>query len=466
MDDLWSKSLADLSGLIRRKAVSPVEVLDTYLTRIAAQDSRIHSVNALRTVSACADAKQAETDIITGNWRGPLHGIPLGIKDLIDVAGLPTTAQAAHRRDALASQDAGAVRALKRAGAVIIGKHATHEYAVGMNEDGAFPAVRNPWNIDFDPAGSSSGSSAAVAAGFCAGAVGSDTAGSIRDPAAWCGVAGLKPTDGLISRSGVLPLSRTMDCLGPIAWTAQDCALMLAGMISDDPTDRALPGFAAPDLSNLEAGIIEAGIKGLRIGIPWHFFENDPDTDAEVHNTTARAIEVLASLGAQISTVILGDFATYGRIARQITWPEEYAEHGAELRNHPDRFSPVARSRLQDGGTVPAPDYINALRQRAAMIASLDQVMQAVDLLFLPSMKTPAQPIGYERGPMGEIDLSLARPFNLTGSPALSICIGFTAQNLPIGGQFVGRRFEDATVLQAGHALEKLVGQRERRPLL
>ncbi|MES2433141.1 MAG: amidase [Pseudomonadota bacterium] len=459
--DLWAKSLAEVSELIRSKAVSPVDVLDGYLARIAALDGRIHSTNALRADAARAEAKQAETDISQGNWCGPLHGIPIGIKDLIDVAGLPTTAQAAHRRDAIASADAGVVRALRRAGAVIIGKHATAEYAVGMNEDGAFPAVRNPWNLDLDPAGSSSGSSAAVAAGFCAGAVGSDTAGSIRDPAAWCGVVGLKPTDGLVSRAGLLPLSRTMDCLGPIARTAQDCALMLAGMISDDPVDLLLPGFAAPDLRQLQAGI-----KGLRIGIPRHCFENDPNVDAEVLAATAQAIQVLASLGAQISTVSLDDFATYGRVARQITWPEEYAEHGAELRDHPDRFTPVARSRLQDGKAVTAPDYINAMRQRTAMIAALDQVMQTVDVLFLPSMKTPAQPLGYEHGPMGEIELSLSRPFNLTGSPALTICTGFTAQGLPIGGQFVGRWFEDGTVLQAGHALEKEVGQRTRHPPL
>lgn len=458
-DDLWAKSLAELSKLIRSKAVSPLKVLDGYLARIAALDGRLHSTNALRTDAARIEAKQAETDIVQGNWRGPLHGIPIGIKDLIDVAGLPTTAQAAHRRDAVAAQDAGVVRALKRAGAVIIAKHATAEYAVGMNEDGAFPAVRNPWNLDLDPAGSSSGSSVAVAAGFCAGAVGSDTAGSIRDPAAWCGVAGLKPTDGLVSRTGLLPLSRTMDCLGPIAWTAQDCALMLAGMVSDDAADRALPGFAAPDLRQLQAGI-----KGLRIGIPRHCFETDPDMDAEILAATAQAIQVLASLGAQISTVTLDDFATYGRIARQITWPEEYAEHGAELRDHPDRFTAVARARLQDGKTVTAPDYINALRRRSAMIAALDQGLQSVDLLFLPSMKAPAQPIGYERGPMGEVDLSLSRPFNLTGSPALSICIGFTAKGLPIGGQFVGRRFEDAAVLQAGHALERGLGLPATRP--
>ena len=459
--DLWAKSLADLSQLIRSKAVSPLELLEVYLSRIAALDGQTHSINSLRSDAARIEAQQAETEIFQGKWRGPLHGIPLGIKDLIDVAGLPTTAQAAHRREAVATQDAGVVAALKRAGAVIIGKQATHEYAVGMNEDGDFPAVHNPWNLDLDPAGSSSGSSVAVAAGFCAGSVGSDTAGSIRDPAAWCGVAGLKATDGLVSRAGLLPLSRSMDCLGPIAWTAKDCALMVAGMVSDDPADRALPGFSPPDLRQLGSGI-----KGLRIGIPRHWFQDDPDMDGAVLSATEQAIQILSSLGALISTVKLDDFTTFGRIARQITWPEEYAEHGAELRNHPDRFTPVARSRLQDGQTVTAPDYINALRQRAVMTGALAQVMQTVDLLFLPSMKTPAQPIGYERGPMGEIELSLSRPFNLTGSPALTICTGFTAQGLPIGGQFVGRHFEDGTVLQAGHALEKVVGQRERRPLL
>lgn len=437
MTDPCGLTIAELSKLIRAKEVSPPELLQACLDRIAKLDPGLHAVNSLRSEAAMAEAQAAADEIAQGCWRGPLHGIPIGIKDLIDVAGMPTTAQAAHRRDHMAGSDAEVVLRLKAAGAIILGKLATHEYAVGLNEDGAFPAVRNPWDLSRDPCGSSSGSAVAVAAGLCPGALGTDTAGSIRDPAAWCGVAGLKPTDGLIPTGGLLPLSRSMDCIGPIARTARDCALMLEAM-GGPPAQPELPG-----------------LHGCRIGLPRAFWQDHPGLDPAVAAATEAAIARFRGLGAWVEEVSLPDFTEMGRIARSISWPEETAEHGAELDGFPDRFSPAARSRLADGRSIPAPDYINALRRRAQMQAAIDQAMAGFDSLFLPAMLTPAQPLGYETGPLGELDLSLARPFNLSGNPALSFCIGWTSQSLPVGGQLVGHRHADARVLELADCFER-----------
>ncbi|MER8570088.1 amidase [Mesorhizobium sp. M0924] len=460
--DIALLSLAELSRRLRAREISPLELTKTYLDRIAALDQRLHSFNSLRTESALQEASAAEQALMRGDWLGPLHGVPIGIKDLIDVAGLPTTAQAVHRRDEIASEDAGVVASLKRAGAIILGKQATTEYAVsGTQFDLGWPPARNPWNLDLDPSSSSSGSAIAVAAGLCAGSVGTETAGSIRDPAAWCGVAGLKPTDALVSRKGVLPLSRSMDCVGPLAWTVEDCALMIASMVSTDTDDLLLRGFKSPDISG-----IGEGIRGLRVGVIRQFYEGDPDVDQDVLDAMENTLAVVQDLGGRVSSVKLADFGLYGSVARNITWPEEYAEHRAELDAYPERFHPVSRSRLQDGKTVSAADYIDARLRQKALTEALAGIMEDVDVLVLPTMKTPAQILGYEMTEMGEMELSLSRPFNLTGSPALAICNGFTATGLPISMQIVGRKFEDDTVLRAGHSVEQALGLRSRRPVV
>jgi aspartyl-tRNA(Asn)/glutamyl-tRNA(Gln) amidotransferase subunit A len=453
-------SITELSRKLREKEISPVELLDSCLERIEALDSRLHAFNSLRTKEALVEAQRAEKEILRGNWLGLLHGIPVGIKDLIDVAGLPTTAQALHRQTAIATEDASVVRALKDAGAIILGKQSTLEYAAGIAQlDGPLPTTHNPWNLNYDPAGSSSGSAVAVAAGLCSGSVGTETAGSIRDPASWCGVAGLKPTDGLVSRKGVLPLSRTMDCLGPLAWTVEDCATMLSGMISGDPEDLALKGFRPPDLS-----AIGRGVRGLHIGVVRHFYEGDVDMDVEVLDAMEQSLSVLEGLGAQLSTVQLAAFDHYGKIARNITWPEEYAEHEAELTGYPSRFGAVTRSRLEDGRNVLAHVYIHAMKRRTSLIDELAGVMRNIDLLVLPTTKKPAQVIGYEATPLGELELSLTRPFNLTGNPVLALCNGFSTSGLPLSIQVVGRHFADDMVLRTGHALETALDIRSMRP--
>lgn len=460
-DDLCLLPLADLARLIAERQVSSVALTAAYLDRIAAQDGRLHSWITVAADDALREAALADAALARGAGFGPLQGIPVGIKDLIDVAGLPTTAGSAHRRDHVAAADAGIVAALRRAGAVILGKQATAEYAVGGTQfDLPWPPPRNPWNLDCEASSSSSGSAVATAAGLCAASVGTETAGSIRVPAAWCGVAGLKPTEGLVSRRGVLPLSRTMDCVGPIARSAADCALMLTAMISVDADGRARPGFRLPD-----PDLMTGPPRGLQLGVPRHVFEDDPDLDPEVRAAFAATMSRLRDLGCGLRDVSLEGYETWADTARAITWPEEYAEHGAELRDHPERFGAVTRARLQDGLRFSAPEYVLALRRRDAAIASLMKTFRTVDLLVLPTTKTPAQPLGYEHLP-GARDLSYTRPFNLTGTPALTLCNGYSDRGLPLAVQFIGRPFADDLVLGCAIRFEQGLPRRHPTPTI
>lgn len=452
--DLAVRSLSELSELVRKKEVSPVAVARTFLDRIDRLDGRLHSFNSLTPETALREAGLAEAEIQRGEWRGPLHGIPIGVKDMIDVAGLATTAQARHRQQAIAAGDAEVVARLRRAGAVILGKQAMSEYAVGGTQiDHVYPPVRNPWDLARDALSSSSGSSASVAAGLCPGSIGTETAGSIRAPAAWCGVAGLKPTLGLVSTRGVMPMSPTMDCVGPIAWTAEDCALLLSAMVARDR-------FPGPDLRAGDAD-------GLRIGVVRHYFEDDPEVDPDIYAATQNAIDVFRDLAATCRDIhlgLLGDFDELCRIARTISWPEEYALYRGELAAHPERLTAVSRSRLQDGRHVSAADYFDALRQREKIVAGMEDIMREVDLLLLPTLKKPAQPLGFEFTASGSVDIDLTRPFNLMTGPALAVCHGFNDAGLPLSLQLIGRPGEDALLLRAGTLLEQRLDLRANRP--
>lgn len=441
-DDICFLPLAQQSRMIAAGAVSSLDLTRAYLDRIAAMDGALHSYFTIAADRALAAAAVCDAEAARNQRRGPLHGIPIGIKDLIDVAGLPTTAGAAHRRDRLPPGDAAVIATLRRAGAVILGKQATAEYAVGGTQfDLPWPPPQNPWNLDCDTGSSSGGSAAAVSAGLCAAAVATETAGSIRAPAAWCGVAGLVPTQVLISRQGVLPLSPTVDCIGPIGRTAADCALMLTEMIDGAPLDPAR--LATP-------------LHGLRIGIPRHVYEDDPDLDAEVRAAFASALDALRAEGCHLSDLRLDGYETWADTARAITWPEEYAAHGQELRDHPERFGAVTRSRLQDGRRYTAQQHYQALWDRQAATDNLLSSMRGVDVIVLPTMKVAAQPLGYEHQP-GARDLSFTRAFNLVGTPALTLPNGLTAAGLPMSIQFIGRPLEDALVLACGIGFETAI---------
>nr|WP_294520311.1 amidase [uncultured Rhodopila sp.] len=455
-------TIAQASALIRVKKLSPVELTEACLARVKRLDGRLNSHLLLLEEQALADATQAEAEIAAGDWKGPLHGIPIGLKDIFNTAGIPTTAHSALFKDHVPAEDAFTTGLLRDAGAVITSKLATWEFAIGGSSfDLPWPPARNPWDVTLDPSGSSSGSAVAVAAGLCLGAMGSDTGGSIRGPAAWCGIAGLKPTYGLLSRRGLLPLSFSLDHAGPMCWTSEDCALMLQALACHDPSDSASASFRAEDYS---AGI-GAPLSGLRVGVVRHFFEADLLTDPETIAALEASVAALADMGAVVADVRLSPFGVYTDVGSLIARSESYAIHQHWLRTTPELYGAFARHRLMAGAFVTASDYINALRERTRLVAELAEVMKTVDVVIFPTARCPARPIGEDSMASG-FQPFFNRAFNVTGSPALSICNGFSQTGLPLSLQIGGRPFEEALVLQVGHALERAMGTRARRPMV
>ncbi|HEY4041380.1 MAG TPA: amidase [Rhodopila sp.] len=462
MTDLHFLTIAQASAQLKARTLSPVDLTQTFLARVRQIDGTLNSHLLLLEEQAIADAKQAESEILAGDWRGPLHGIPIGLKDVYSTAGIRTTGQSALFKDHIPAEDAFTVSLLRTAGAVITSKLTTWEFAVGGSSfDLPWPPARNPWDVMLDPWGSSSGSAVAVAAGLCMGAMGSDTAGSIRGPAAWCGVAGHKPTYGLLSRRGILPLSFSLDHAGPLCWTSQDCALMLQVLARHDPQD---PGSASIPAVDYTLGLGES-LSGLRIGIVRHFFEKDLITDPETIAALEATVVALRDMGAIVGDVKLSPFGVYADCASLISRSESYAIHQHWLRTCPEQYGAFARHRLMAGAFILAADYINAQRERTRLVAELAETMKIVDVLIFPTARCPARPIGEDSMASG-FQPFFNRAFNVTGSPALSICNGFSRTGLPLALQIGGRPFEDALVLQVGDALERALGTRSRRPAL
>ena len=407
-----------------------------------------------------ADARTAEAEIASGAYRGPLHGIPIGLKDIYNTAGVATTGQSALFRDHVPAQDATTVRLLREAGAVVLGKLATWEFAIGGTSfDLPWPPARNPWDLSRDTAGSSSGSGAAVASGMALGAMGSDTGGSIRGPSAWCGLAGIKPTYGMLSRRGVLPLSFSLDHAGPMCWTSEDCALMMGVLAAHDPLDPASSTVPPPDFT----GAIGPSVSGLRVGVVRHFHEEEMPAEPETVAAFEAALKELASAGAVLRDVRIAPFATYGRAAQIISRSESFAIHQKWLRDTPELYGAYGRRRLMAGAFVAAEDYVNANRERTRLVAELADTMQDVDVLVTAMARWPAPPIG-EDSLLPDKQAFFSRAFNLTGNPAMSVCNGFSSSGLPLSLQIVGRPVEDNMVLRAGDAVERAMGTRATRP--
>jgi aspartyl-tRNA(Asn)/glutamyl-tRNA(Gln) amidotransferase subunit A len=458
--ELHFLTIAEASAMIRARQLSPVELTQAFITRIKHLDGRLNSHLLLLEEAALADATRAEAEIIAGDWKGPLHGIPIGLKDIYNTAGVRTTGHSALFKDHVPAEDAFAVTLLRHAGAVITGKLSTWEFAIGGTSfDLPWPPARNPWNLDLDPSGSSSGSAAAVAAGLCLGAMGSDTGGSIRGPAAWCGIAGLKPTYGYVSRRGILPLSFSLDHAGPMCWTSEDCALMMQVLARHDPLDHASAEVPAVDF----AAALGGGLAGLRVGVVRHFFETDLATDPETIVALETSVLALRDLGAEVGDVTLSPFGVYADTGSLISRSESFAIHQAWLRETPELYGAYARHRLMAGAFIAAADYVNAQRQRAKLVAELADIMRTVDVLIFPTARCPARPIG-EDSMVSAFQPFFNRAFNVTGSPALSICNGFGESGLPLALQIGGRPFEDALVLKVGDALENALGTRTKRP--
>jgi aspartyl-tRNA(Asn)/glutamyl-tRNA(Gln) amidotransferase subunit A len=432
---------------LRAGEISACEWLDRCLTRIAALDPHLHAFLDCATERARGGARRVDERIARGAPLAPLAGVPLALKDVIDIAGMPTTANSAMLKDAIAESDAVVTKRLKRSGAILLGKLAAWEFAIGGVSFGLpWPPARNPWNLDHDPGGSSSGSAVAVAAGLCAGAVGTDTGGSIREPAAWCGVAGLKPTHGLVSTRGIWPVSRTLDHVGPIAWTSQDCALML----------DAMAGAKRRRLG------VEGGVAGLKIGVVDLDREPGLSLDGAVSATLEETQRLLSAGGASLTRIRVAPLALYSAVVTIIAAAEAHEVHRLRLAATPGGYDPLTRQRLLSGAAVSARDVDRAQRERRRLAAMTADLMVDLDALVMPTSASVAPRLGDYDSHGGHP--SLTRPWNVTGAPALSVSLGLSPQGLPVGVQIVAKPFCDDMALRIGHALEAASGSREHRP--
>src|SRR5229473_351749 len=409
-------TIAEAARLIEKRELSPVELIDSRLDRIARLDGRLHSFIRVLADAARHEARATEAEIAAGKYRGPLHGIPIGLKDIYETAGVATTGHSKVMQHHVPRADAFSVTKLR----------------------------------------------AAVAAGLILGGTGSDTGGSIRGPAAYCGLAGIKPTYGLISRMGILPLAFSLDHAGPLAWNAEDCAILLQAMAGHDPAD---PGSANHPIPDYRAAL-KGGVKGLRIGLVRHFYERDNEANAATRAAIAAAAQTLEGLGCTVRELTLSPLADWAACGMAIMQCEAYAIHEANLRTRFTDYGEIFRDRMTLAGLVTGADYVQALRRRRELVDELDRAMADLDLVMTAAAPSEAPPI--DAVPKFAIleRPSLTMAFNVTGSPAMSVCCGFTDTGLPLSFQIVGKRFADATVLRVAHAYEQATPWRGRRPAL
>jgi aspartyl-tRNA(Asn)/glutamyl-tRNA(Gln) amidotransferase subunit A len=461
MSELAYLSLAEASRLIRTRALSPVEYAHALLDRISAIDPIYNAFLLVMSESALAEAKAAETEIGAGRWRGPLHGVPYAVKDIFDVAGLPTTCHSKIRANHRAAADAFVVRKLREAGAVLLGKTALHEFATGGPAfDLPWPPARNPWNRDLHPGGSSSGSGAALAAGMAPMALGTDTGGSVRNPATCCGIIGMKPTYGRVSRSGVFPLAFSLDHVGPMTRSVEDNAILLQAIAGRDPGDPTSVAEALPDFSEN----LRSGLKGLRVGVIEHFYAEDAKADAEQVKGIEAAIDVLRRLGADIRRVRVSPLDTWFDCNRTIHQAEAYAIHEKDLQERPQDYSALTRKKILPGAFISATKYIRAQQLRTALCREMADAMTSLDaVITLSSLDLPAR-IEDADAVARTYDRQCRVVFNVTGTPAISVPTGFSAAGIPLAMQIAGRALDEAMVYRVAQAYCEATGFAERRP--
>jgi aspartyl-tRNA(Asn)/glutamyl-tRNA(Gln) amidotransferase subunit A len=460
-DELCALSLSEVSSLLAGREVSPVAVTEAVLARIERLDPQLNAFITVTGESALAEARVAEAEIARGEHRGPLHGVPISLKDLLFAAGVRTTAGSRLLANFVPDRDATVVGKLRSCGAVLVGKTNMLEFAYGeVHPD--FGPSRNPWHTDYGTAGSSSGSGAAVAAGFGFGSIGSDTGGSIRGPAAFCGVVGLKPTYGLVSRGGVVPLSWSLDHIGPMTRTVRDCAILLDAIAGHDPADPTStrltpPGYAAaldqPAARLPILGVAQSG--------------NDDGVAPEVWQTVDAAALAARDLGYETRQVTLPHPLQASRTLLAMLYAEASSYHAPWLRERAHEYSANTRERLELGALLPASLYLRAQRVRAVIIAAYRELFRQIDVLLLPTMSissyrldAPSRKPGSESGDDMQPGMRFEAPFNLTGQPAISLPAGATPAGLPIGVQLVGRPFAEPELLRAAATLEPALASR------
>jgi aspartyl-tRNA(Asn)/glutamyl-tRNA(Gln) amidotransferase subunit A len=452
-------SISELAPRLRRREISPVEVTQGCLARIERLNPALNAFITVIAESALAEASRAEAEILRGEWRGALHGVPLALKDLIDTAGVRTTAASALYEDRVPDHDAEVVRRLRQAGAVILGKNNLHECAYGGSSlISYFGDVHNPWDVGRIAGGSSGGSAAAVAAGMTCAAIGTDTAGSVREPAALCGCVGIKPTHGRVSSRGVIPLSLSLDHVGPLTTTVEDAAIVL----------QAIAGYDSGDITSVDVPVtdyvsaLREDAQSVRVGVPRGYFYDD--LDAEVASAVEHALRGIQSLGAQLREVQL-EVPT----DRTLQMAEAYAFHAENVAKSPELYLPETLGRIRAGEAVSAGEYIQRRRELEEARRSIRAAFADVDVLVTPTMPMPAPAIADLKASPDSLrpaELKLlrnTRPFNVWGLPAISVPCGFTLSGLPIGLQIAGPHWREDVVLRVAHAYEQATAWHKRR---
>lgn len=463
MTDFAYLTIAEASALIRDRKISPVEYAQALLARIDKLDPKLNAFLRQTPDIAMADARRAEEEIGKGDWKGPLHGVPYGLKDIIDYEGLPTTGHSKILIDNIAKADAPVAAKLRAAGGVLLGKMSTHEFAIGGPcFDLPWPPARNPWNPGHHPGGSSSGSGSALASGLMPAALGTDTGGSVRNPASCCGIVGMKATYGRTSRRGVLPLSFSLDHVGPMTRTVEDNAILLNIIAGYDAGD---PGSAAVDAPDFTADLGK-GVKGMKVGVIRHFYTRDEEADPEMAKSIEDALKVLQGLGATVQEIEIDTLQTYAACNRTILNGEAYAIHEKWLQERPEDYGDRTRERLLSGAFLSAADYVNATRRRRILADRFHAAIADLDVAVTVSSMEPACPIDDD----AMVDRTYGRqaraPFNVTGSPALSVPTGFSSDGMPLAMQIIGKPFEEATVYRVAAAYERETDWTKRRPAL
>jgi len=458
---LHDYSIAEAGALLRSGKITSVALTEHALARIKAIDPVISSFITVTAEGALADAAAADANFAKGIDKGPMQGIPHALKDIYATAGIRTTCHSKLLLDNIPKEDSVVAAKFKAQGAVLLGKLATHEFALGgPSFDLPFPPARNPWNTNHVPGGSSSGSGAAVAAGLVRMAMGSDTGGSIRGPASYCGTIGLKPTYGLVSRRGVFPLSYSLDHCGPLSWTVEDSAIAMQVIAGFDPQDPGSANVPVPDFR----GKLGTGVRGLRLGLPRHWFAKAEGATAETLRAIDDAAQTLAKLGATIEEIELPDYELYNACGRVIMYSEAFAIHERNFQTRPLDYGLYTYLRMTLGALVTATDLTQAMRLRRELAGAVNDKLKSCDVLITASALAPAAAFS-DLNPNTPPNLPIqTMPFDVTGNPAMSIPTGFAATGLPLSMQIVGRAFDEPTVLGIGAAFEAATNLYQRRP--
>ncbi|MBI4337166.1 MAG: Asp-tRNA(Asn)/Glu-tRNA(Gln) amidotransferase subunit GatA [Chloroflexi bacterium] len=464
--DLTRLSIIEAAGLVKQRKLSPVELVRAHLDRIERLNPKLNAFITVMGDSALREARKAEREVQQGKYRGPLHGIPVSLKDLYWTKGVRTTAGSKIMADFVPTEDCTVVSRFKKAGAVIVGKNHLHEFAIGgTGINPHYPTARNPWDLERITGGSSSGSGAAIASGMTLASMGSDTGGSIRIPAALCGVVGLKATYGRVSKYGVVTLSWSLDHAGPLTRTVADTAAVLRAIAGYDPKDPSTARVRVPDY----LAALRGDLRGLRVGLPRDHFFND--VDPEVSQAVHRAVAVLGELGCSVQEVSLPSFRFSAATGTSIAMAEAIAFHEPWLRDRPQDYGADVRDRLEAAMVLTATQYVKAQQLRRVMQREMQAALAQVDVIVSPTcpgtaplIKKPMVKIGDREQSAASVIGVLTRPCDYTGTPAVSVPCGFDSRGLPIGLQIMGRAWDEATVLKAAHAYEQATEWHQRWP--